>query len=155
VQEIMKLNTQGRYALIALLDLSARNSEKRVSLSEISERQTISLPYLEQLFVKLRKAGIVKSFRGAMGGYAISKSAETLRITEILKAVDQDLVLAAERKTAVEKVETEEEALASKMWEQLSANIYVFLHQMRLSDIANDQLNPCPAVPDFVSVSDI
>ena len=151
----MKLNTQGRYALIALLDLSARNSEKRVSLSEISERQTISLPYLEQLFVKLRKAGIVKSFRGAMGGYAISKSAETLRITEILKAVDQDLVLAAERKTAVEKVETEEEALASKMWEQLSANIYVFLHQMRLSDIANDQLNPCPAVPDFVSVSDI
>ena len=151
----MKLNTQGRYALIALVDLSARSSEKRVSLSEISERQTISLPYLEQLFVKLRKAGIVKSFRGAMGGYAISKSAETLRITEILKAVDQDLVLAAERKTAVEKVETEEEALASKMWEQLSANIYVFLHQMRLSDIANDQLNPCPAVPDFVSVSDI
>tara|TARA_B100000965_G_scaffold303708_1_gene262434 strand:- start:758 stop:1213 length:456 start_codon:yes stop_codon:yes gene_type:complete len=151
----MKLNTQGRYALIALVHLSARSNKKRVSLSEISERQSISLPYLEQLFVKLRKAGIVKSFRGATGGYAMSKSAETLRITEILKAVDQDLVLAAERKTAVEKVETEEEALASKMWEQLSANIYVFLHQMRLSDIANDQLNPCPAVPNFVSVSDI
>ena len=150
----MKLNTQGRYALIALVDLSARSNEKRVSLSEISDRQTISLPYLEQLFVKLRKAGIVKSFRGATGGYAISKSAETLRITDILKAVDQDLDLAAERKTAVEKVETEEEALASKMWEQLSANMYVFLHQMRLSDIANDQLNPCPAVPNFVSVSD-
>ena len=151
----MKLNTQGRYALIALVHLSARSNNKRVSLSEISERQSISLPYLEQLFVKLRKAGIVKSFRGATGGYAISKSAETLRITEILKAVDQDLDLAAERKTAVEKVETEEEALASKMWEQLSANMYVFLHQMRLSDIANDQLNPCPAVPNFVSVSDI
>ena len=151
----MKLNTQGRYALIALIDLSARSKEKRVSLSEISERQSISLPYLEQLFVKLRKAGIVKSFRGAAGGYAISKSAETLRITEILKAVDQDLVLAAERKKAVEKVETEEEVLASKMWEQLSANMYVFLHQMRLSDIAKDQLNPCPAVPNFVSVSDI
>ena len=151
----MKLNTQGRYALIALIDLSARSKEKRVSLSEISERQSISLPYLEQLFVKLRKAGIVKSFRGATGGYAISKSAETLRITEILKAVDQDLDLAAERKKVVEKVETEEEALASKMWEQLSANMYVFLHQMRLSDIANDQLNPCPAVPNFVSVSDV
>ena len=151
----MKLNTQGRYALIALVHLSARSNKKRVSLSEISERQSISLPYLEQLFVKLRKAGIVKSFRGATGGYAMSKSAETLRITEILKAVDQDLDLAAERKTTVEKVETEEEALASKMWEQLSANMYVFLHQMRLSDIANDQLNPCPAVPNFVSVSDI
>ena len=151
----MKLNTQGRYALIALVHLSARSDQKRVSLSEISERQSISLPYLEQLFVKLRKAGIVKSFRGATGGYAMSKSAETLRITEILKAVDQDLDLAAERKKEVEKVETEEEALASKMWEQLSANMYVFLHQMRLSDIANDQLNPCPAVPNFVSVSDI
>ena len=151
----MKLNTQGRYALIALIDLSARSKEKRVSLSEISERQSISLPYLEQLFVKLRKAGIVKSFRGAAGGYAISKSAETLRITEILKAVDQDLDLATERYKEVEKLKTKEEALASKMWEQLSANMYVFLHQMRLSDIAKDQLNPCPAVPNFVSVSDI
>ena len=151
----MKLNTQGRYALIALVDLSARSNQKRISLSEISERQSISLPYLEQLFVKLRKAGIVKSFRGAAGGYAISKSAETLRITDILKAVDQDLDLGAEKKNEVKKIETEEELLASKMWEQLSANIYVFLHQMRLSDIANDQLNPCPAVPNFVSVSDI
>ncbi len=150
----MKLNTQGRYALIALVDLSNRSNEKRVSLSEISERQNISLPYLEQLFVKLRRAGVVKSFRGATGGYVISKSAETLRITEILKAVDQDLDLAAERKKEVEKVETKEEVLAGKMWEQLSASMYVFLHQVRLSDIANDQLNPCPAVPNFVSVSD-
>ena len=61
----MKLNTQGRYALIALVDLSSRNN-KNVSLSEISERQNISLPYLEQLFLKLRKAGIVKSYRGSL-----------------------------------------------------------------------------------------
>ena len=97
----MKLNTQGRYALIALVDLSTRSNKKRVSLSEISERQSISLPYLEQLFVKLRKAGIVKSFRGATGGYAISKSAEMLRVTDILKAVDQDLDLATEKKRLI------------------------------------------------------
>ena len=60
----MKLNTQGRYALIALVDLSSRSNTKNISLSEISARQNISLPYLEQLFLKLRKAGIVKSFRG-------------------------------------------------------------------------------------------
>ena len=151
----MKLNTQGRYALIALVDLSTRHEKKRVSLSEIAERQNISLPYLEQLFVKLRKAGIVKSFRGSSGGYAISKSPEILRVSDILKAVDQDLDLGSEKKvTPIKEVKTKEEALSAKMWEQLSANIYVFLHQLRLSDIATDQLNPCPAVPHFVSISD-
>jgi Rrf2 family iron-sulfur cluster assembly transcriptional regulator len=151
----MKLNTQGKYALIALVDMATRDEQKRVSLSEISERQNISLPYLEQLFVKLRKAGIVKSFRGSTGGYTISRSPETLRVSDILKAVDQDLDLWSEKKMSlVKQAKTEEEALSAKMWEQLSANIYVFLHQMRLSDIATDQLNPCPAVPHFVSVCD-
>ena len=151
----MKLNTQGRYALIALVDLTRRGNKERVSLSDIASKQNISLPYLEQLFVKLRKAGIVKSFRGSSGGYVMSYEPEALRITEILKAVDQDLDLASENKRIEEKKgATMEENLASKMWEQLSANIYVFLHQMRLSDIANDQLNPCPAVPNFVSFSD-
>ena len=151
----MKLNTQGRYALIALVDLTRRGNKERVSLSDIARKQNISLPYLEQLFVKLRKAGIVKSFRGSSGGYVISREPDTLRITDILKAVDQDLDLASENKYIEDKKNaTKEENLASKMWEQLSANIYVFLHQMRLSDIANDQLNPCPAVPNFVSFSD-
>ena len=151
----MKLNTQGRYALIALVDLTRRGNKKRVSLSDIASKQNISLPYLEQLFVKLRKAGIVKSFRGSSGGYVMSLEPEVLRITDILKAVDQDLDLASENKRIEDKNGvTKEENLASKMWEQLSANMYVFLHQMRLSDIANDQLNPCPAVPNFVSISD-
>ena len=93
----MKLNTQGRYALIALVDLSSRSSSKNISLSSISARQNISLPYLEQLFLKLRKAGIVKSFRGSSGGYTIAKSPDLIRITEILKAVDQDLDLGSEK----------------------------------------------------------
>ena len=150
----MKLNTQGRYALIALVDLSTRRNLQKVSLSEISERQNISLPYLEQLFLKLRKAGIVKSFRGSSGGYSIAKSPDLLRITEILKAVDQDLDLGSEKNSILKNSKTKEEVLSNKMWEQLSANIYVFLHQMRLSDITADQLNPCPAVPNFISFSD-
>ena len=150
----MKLNTQGRYALIALVDLSSRNNSKNISLSSISARQNISLPYLEQLFLKLRKAGIVKSYRGSSGGYAIAKSPDLIRITEILKAVDQDLDLGSEKGSIFNKSKTKEDILSSKMWEQLSANIYVFLHQMRLSDIATDQLNPCPAVPNFVTISD-
>ena len=150
----MKLNTQGRYALIALVDLSSRVNKKNISLSEISERQNISLPYLEQLFLKLRKAGIVKSYRGAHGGYAVAKSPYLLRITEILKAVDQDLDLGSENNRFLKKNKTNEEILSNKMWEQLSANVYVFLHQMRLSDITADQLNPCPAVPNFITISD-
>ena len=150
----MKFNTQGRYALIALLDLSNRNNIEKVSLSEISERQNISLPYLEQLFLKLRKAGIVKSFRGSSGGYSIAKSPDLLRVSEILKAVDQDLDLGSEKKRIFKKSKTKEEVLSNKMWEQLSANVYVFLHQMRLSDITSDQLNPCPAVPNFITFSD-
>ena len=150
----MKFNTQGRYALIALLDLSIRNNIEKVSLSEISERQNISLPYLEQLFLKLRKAGIVKSFRGSSGGYSIAKSPDLLRVSEILKAVDQDLDLGSEKKQIFKKSKTKEEVLSNKMWEQLSANVYVFLHQMRLSDITSDQLNPCPAVPNFITFSD-
>ena len=150
----MKLNTQGRYALIALLDLSIRSDVAKVSLSEISERQNISLPYLEQLFLKLRKAGIVKSYRGSSGGYSIAKSADLLRVSEILKAVDQDLDLGSEKKKIFKKSKTKEEVLSNKMWEQLSANVYVFLHQMRLSDITSDQLNPCPAVPNFITFSD-
>ena len=150
----MKLNTQGRYALIALVDLSSRSTLKNISLSEISDRQNISLPYLEQLFLKLRKAGIVKSYRGSSGGYAIAKSPDLLRITEILKAVDQDLDLATEKNNILKQSKTKEEILSNKLWEQLSANMYVFLHQMRLSDIISDQLNPCPAVPNFVIISD-
>ena len=150
----MKLNTQGRYALIALLDLSIRSDVAKVSLSEISERQNISLPYLEQLFLKLRKAGIVKSYRGSSGGYSIAKSADLLRVSEILKAVDQDLDLGSKKKKIFKKSKTKEEVLSNKMWEQLSANVYVFLHQMRLSDITSDQLNPCPAVPNFITFSD-
>ena len=83
--------------------LSTRNTKKNVSLSEISERQNISLPYLEQLFLKLRKAGIVISYRGSSGGYAIAKSPDLLRITEILKAVDQDLDLGSEKGSILNK----------------------------------------------------
>ena len=150
----MRLTTKGRYAVMAMADLASYSKNKPVSLSEISKRQNISLPYLEQLFLKLRKAGIVKSFRGSSGGYAIAKSPDLIRITEILKAVDQDLDLGSEKGSIFNKSKTKEDILSSKMWEQLSANIYVFLHQMRLSDITADQLNPCPAVPNFVTISD-
>ena len=87
----MKLSTKGRYAMIALTDLAAQGPDRLVSLSEIAERQDISLAYLEQLFVKLRRAEIVDSVRGPGGGYRLARPVEQIRISEILAAVDETM----------------------------------------------------------------
>ncbi|MEM9127138.1 MAG: Rrf2 family transcriptional regulator, partial [Pseudomonadota bacterium] len=85
----MKLSTKGRYAVVALADLALHETGKLVALSEISRRQDISLPYLEQLFVKLRRSGLVESVRGPGGGYRLGKSADRISIAEVLEAVDE------------------------------------------------------------------
>ena len=152
----MKLSTKGRYAIIALLDLVKNGSERLVTLVEISKRQKISLAYLEQLFVKLRRAKIVVSVRGPGGGYKIARNTELIRISEILNAVDETMD-AMKRGAGASggDIGSKEEILAEKLWEQLSANIYVFLHQTRLSDLIDKQITPCPAVPAFVELVDI
>lgn len=151
----MKLSTKGRYAMIALTDLAAQEPERLVSLSEISERQDISLAYLEQLFVKLRRAAIVESVRGPGGGYRLAKPAEGIRVSDVLSAVDESMdALSRGAGASGASRGTLEQALADKLWEQLSANVYVFLHQTRLGDVVRDQMAPCPAVPAFVKVVD-
>jgi len=151
----MKLSTKGRYAMIALTDLASQGPDRLVTLSEIAGRQDISLAYLEQLFVKLRRAEIVDSVRGPGGGYRIARPLDTIRISEVLAAVDETMDALTRGAGASGAARgTAEQALADKLWEQLSANVYVFLHQTRLSDVVKDQLAPCPAVPAFVDVVD-
>jgi len=151
----MKLSTKGRYAMIALTDLAREGSGRLVALSEISERQDISLAYLEQLFVKLRRAEIVESVRGPGGGYRLARAAEQIRISEILGAVDETMdALSRGAGASGARGETPASQLTEKLWEQLSAHVYVFLHQTRLSDIVADQMAPCPAVPAFVELVD-
>lgn len=151
----MKLSTKGRYAMIALTDLAAQGSDRLVSLSEVSERQDISLAYLEQLFVKLRRAEIVESVRGPGGGYRLARPVETIRISEILAAVDETMdALSRGAGASGASRGTPEQTKADKLWEQLSANVYVYLHQTRLSDVVKNQLAPCPAVPAFVELVD-
>ncbi len=87
----MKLSTKGRYAMIALTDLAGHSPERLVALSEIADRQDISLAYLEQLFVKLRRAEIVESVRGPGGGYRLARPVGEIRISEILSAVDETM----------------------------------------------------------------
>ncbi len=151
----MKLSTKGRYAMIALADLAREGEGRLVSLSEIAERQTISLAYLEQLFVKLRRAEIVDSVRGPGGGYRLAKAADALRVSEILGAVDETMdALTRGAGASGADQGTSAQQLTDKLWEQLSANVYVFLHQTRLSDVIKDQMAPCPAVPAFVEMVD-
>ncbi len=151
----MKLSTKGRYAMIALTDLAAQGPSRLVSLAEIAERQDISVAYLEQLFVKLRRADIVDSVRGPGGGYRLSRPIEQIRIAEILAAVDETMDALSRGAGASGGAQgTREHELADKLWEQLSANVYVFLHQTRLADVVGNQLAPCPAVPAFVQMVD-
>ena len=90
-QLTMKLSTKGRYAMIALTDMALQPAESLITLGDISKRQDISLAYLEQLFVKLRRAGLVESVRGPGGGYKLARSTSDIRVFDVLSAVDETI----------------------------------------------------------------
>ncbi|KIQ68771.1 Rrf2 family transcriptional regulator [Wenxinia marina] len=151
----MKLSTKGRYAMVALTDIALQPAGSLVNLSEIARRQNLSLPYLEQLFVKLRREGLVESVRGPGGGYRLSRPPAEIRVADILAAVDE--TVSAMHKGAGASGGTsgsKAQSLTNRLWEGLSAHVYVFLHQTRLSDVAANGLVPCPAVPSLFEVVD-
>ena len=152
----MKLSTKGRYAMVALADLATQPSGVLSSLGEISKRQDISLPYLEQLFVKLRRAGLVESVRGPGGGYRLAKSPSDIRISDVLGAVDETVsAMHTGAGASGGSSGSRAQSMTNRLWEGLSANVYVFLHQTRLSDVVGNELTPCPAVPTlFTGVDD-
>ncbi|HKL06518.1 MAG TPA: Rrf2 family transcriptional regulator [Roseovarius sp.] len=151
----MKLSTKGRYAMVALVDIALQNDETLVTLAEISKRQDISLPYLEQLFVKLRRANLVASVRGPGGGYRLARPASEIRVVDVLSAVDET-VSALQKGAGASGAASGSRAqsMTNRLWESLSAQVYVFLHQTRLSDVVGNTLAPCPAVPTLFSVVD-
>ena len=151
----MKLSTKGRYAMVALADLATADKDSLLSLSEISKRQDISLPYLEQLFVKLRRAELVESVRGPGGGYRLAKPASEIRVSDILGAVDETVsALHTGAGASGGASGSRAQAMTNRLWEGLSAHVYVFLHQTRLSDVVANELAPCPAVPALFEVVD-
>ncbi|SFV85689.1 Iron-sulfur cluster regulator IscR [hydrothermal vent metagenome] len=89
----MQLTTKGRYAVTAMLDLASNNTSKPITLDVISQRQNISLSYLEQLFAKLRRADLVKSVRGPGGGYLLDQQAKDISLSQIIEAVDENIDL--------------------------------------------------------------
>ncbi|GAA6207567.1 Rrf2 family transcriptional regulator [Cognatishimia sp. WU-CL00825] len=151
----MKLSTKGRYAVVALADIALQDTDKLVTLSEVSQRQDISLAYLEQLFVKLRRAGLVDSVRGPGGGYKLSRPMAEIRVLNILTAVDETVsALHTGAGASGAQSGSRAQSVTNRLWEGLSAHVYVFLHQTRLSDVIENGLAPCPAVPSLFSVVD-
>jgi Rrf2 family iron-sulfur cluster assembly transcriptional regulator len=151
----MKLSTKGRYAMVALADIAMQKGDELVTLGDVSKRQDISLPYLEQLFVKLRRAELVTSVRGPGGGYKLARPASDIRVTEVLAAVDE--TVDALHKGAGASGATSgsrAQSMTNRLWEGLSAHVYVYLHQTRLSDVVKNTLAPCPAVPSLFAVVD-
>jgi Rrf2 family transcriptional regulator, iron-sulfur cluster assembly transcription factor len=133
----VKLSTKGRYAVMAMADLASREAAaKPVSLAEIAERQEISLSYLEQLFAKLRKGGLVVSARGPGGGYRLSRPASELRVADIILAVNEP-ISATRCKTGSPKgcTGTTSRCLTHDLWEELGRQIHVFLSSVSLADV--------------------
>ncbi len=151
----MKLSTKGRYAMVALADLALAKNDDLMTLAQIAERQDISLPYLEQLFVKLRRAGLVEAVRGPGGGYRLALSPDAIRISQVLEAVEETVDALHQGAGASGGVSgTRAQSMTNRLWEGLSAQVYVYLHQTRLSDVVGNALAPCPAVPALFRVVD-
>ncbi|TNF63345.1 MAG: Rrf2 family transcriptional regulator [Rhodobacteraceae bacterium] len=151
----MKLSTKGRYAMVALADIALQPPDTLVSLGDIAGRQDISLPYLEQLFVKLRRANLVVSVRGPGGGYRLARPAHEIRVVDVLEAVDETVDAMHKGAGVSGGVSgSRAQSLTNRLWEGLSAHVYVYLHQVRLSDIVQNGLAPCPAVPNLFAVVD-
>jgi Rrf2 family iron-sulfur cluster assembly transcriptional regulator len=132
----MQLTTKGRYAVTAMLDLASNGSARPVTLDMISQRQNISLSYLEQLFAKLRKASLVKSVRGPGGGYLLNVSAENVTLTQIIEAVDENIDL--RRCHGLKNCLRGKQCLSHHLWCEVSDQIRGFLSTRNLQQVIDD-----------------
>jgi len=129
----MRLTTKGRYAVTAMLDLAIHQEQGSITLANISQRQYISLSYLEQLFARLRRNGLVSSTRGPGGGYRLSRSADQISIAEIVMAVDENMDTT--RCQGRQNCKETGECLSHQLWADLSEKIKVFLSGITLAQV--------------------
>ncbi|MDH3513898.1 MAG: Fe-S cluster assembly transcriptional regulator IscR [Gammaproteobacteria bacterium] len=129
----MKLTTKGRYAVTAMLDLALRYDRGAVTLADIAKRQGISLSYLEQLFAKLRRSGLVDSVRGPGGGYTLAMEPNKISVAEIIVAINENID--ATRCGGEKNCHGDETCLTHQLWEDLSIRIHEFLSGITLGDL--------------------
>jgi Rrf2 family transcriptional regulator, iron-sulfur cluster assembly transcription factor len=133
----MRLTTKGRFAVTAMVDLGMRHGNGPVTLAEISERQKISLSYLEQLFGKLRRNGIVESVRGPGGGYLLGKPMRELSVAEIILAVDEPLD--ATQCGGKENCHDDGKCITHDLWAALNTRIFEYLGGVTLQQLVDNQ----------------
>lgn len=131
----MKLTSKGRYAVTAMLDVTIHASHGPVSLADISERQGISLSYLEQLFSKLRKYGLVNSIRGPGGGYRLGKCSAEIAVADVISAVNESVD--ATKCQGKGNCQGGEQCLTHSLWEGLSERIEGFLKDITLAELVD------------------
>ena len=129
----MRLTTKGRYAVTAMLDLALHAQTGPVSLADISERQGISLSYLEQLFAKLRRSNLVSSVRGPGGGYQLSREKATIQVAQVIDAVNESVD--ATRCQGLGDCHGGDTCLTHHLWCDLSEQIHTFLSGISLADL--------------------
>ena len=132
----MRLTTKGRYAVTAMFDLASNVSTRPVTLDMISQRQNISLSYLEQLFAKLRKASLVKSVRGPLGGYVLSRPPEEIKLLSIISAVDEKIKTVKCRKESKKGCNGKSiKCITHNLWDDLETHINKFFEDNTLNDV--------------------
>lgn len=129
----MRLTTKGRFAVTAMIDLGLNGGPKPVTLSAISERQSISLSYLEQLFAKLRRHGIVESVRGPGGGYCLARDAAQISVSDVILAVDEPLD--ATQCGGRENCKTEHRCMTHDLWSTLNRKMLDYLASVSLAEL--------------------
>ena len=141
----MRLTTKGRFAVTAMMDLALCGGAEPVTLAEISARQHISLSYLEQLFGKLRRQGLVKSVRGPGGGYRLARAMQDISVAEIIRAVDEPID--ATQCGGKENCQDDRKCLTHDLWANLNNHIFSYLRAVTLAELVrNHQSNAGVAV---------
>ena len=135
----MKLTNKGRYAVMAMADLASNASKGPISLSEISSRQNISLAYLEQIFLQLKNNRLVKSSRGAKGGYTLEKPASEIKLSNIIYAVDEEVKTLNCKKTSKRGCNHKSvKCITHNLWDQLDQHINGFFERVKLQDLTKN-----------------
>jgi len=132
----MKLTSRGRYAVMAMADLAQFNAERPISLTEISLRQGISISFLEQIFLKLKRSNLVQSSRGPSGGYLLAKSPEEIKLSSIIEAVDEKVKTMGCKKESKKGCTGKSiKCITHSLWDDLESHINNFFEKNTLRDI--------------------
>ena len=138
----MKLTTKGRYAVMAMADLASNTNIRPISLKEISLRQNISLAYLEQIFIKLKNKKLVKSIRGATGGYILDRSATDIKLSHIISAVDEEVKMLNCKKNSKKGCNNKStKCITHDLWDELDQHIHGFFEKVKLQDLVKESFN--------------